>query len=264
VAGALANAALAYAYRGWPVFPCRANKRPISPHGFKDATTDEAQIRAWWAAEPSAAIGYPTGALVVVDVDGPLGVASMNHLRKRHDWPRTLTSMSGRPGLHMFFRCPEGETIGNAAGIRGGRGLGKGIDVRGSGGYVLLPPSPHPTGRRYQWTTRVEPVELPAWMAAKLRKPKPKPLTVPQRDPEGWARGALGEAVDAVLLAAEGTLNDELNRQAFRLGRLVGAGALSESHVREALLHAAVRAGHPERGAERTISSGLGAGMRAR
>ena len=262
--GNLRDAALSYAYRGWPVFPCRANKRPISAHGFKDATTDEAQIREWWTAEPTAAIGYPTGSLVVVDVDGPVGVASMNALRKRHGWPTTLTSMSGRPGLHYWFRCPEGEKVANCSGLRGGRGLGKGIDVRGHGGYVLLPPSPHPTGRRYQWTTRVEPATLPPWMLAKLRKPSPRPLAPPARNPEGWAASVFREAVDAVQMAAEGTLNDTLNREAFRLGRIVALGALSESHVREALLAAATRAGHPERGAARTIESGLGAGMRAR
>jgi hypothetical protein len=44
---ALLQAALEYAHRGWPVFPCDKGKRPLTKHGFKDATTDENQIRAW-------------------------------------------------------------------------------------------------------------------------------------------------------------------------------------------------------------------------
>ena len=279
----LGDAAISYAYRDWPVFPlhgctrgrCSCGNRECSAAGkhprlrgvYREyASTDEAQVREWWTRWPNANIGHPTGNLVVVEIDGPAGLATMQRLRERHEWPETLTAMSGRAagGLHFYFRAPEDEPIYGIAGRRGGRGIGKGIDVRGVGHLVVLPPSIHESGRRYTWLRRIDAAPLPAWMVARLRKPEPKPLKVPRRDPEGWASGAFREAVDAVLLAAEGTLNDELNRQAFRLGRLVGAGALSESHVREALLSAAVRAGHPERGAARTIESGLSAGMKAR
>jgi hypothetical protein len=66
-------AALSYADSGIPVFPCNPdNKRPLTEHGFKDATTDPVRIRSWWREHPSAMIGVPTGpasGIFVVDLD---------------------------------------------------------------------------------------------------------------------------------------------------------------------------------------------------
>ena len=79
-------AALAYAARGWPVFPLKPrDKVPAIPKteggsGFYDATTDPAVIRRWWERWPDANVGLATGAaagFVVLDVDGPEGEASL-------------------------------------------------------------------------------------------------------------------------------------------------------------------------------------------
>ena len=64
--------ALAYARRGWPVFPCQpGRKEPDTPHGFKDATTDPGRITAWWTAVPGRNVAIATGAPGpdVLDVD---------------------------------------------------------------------------------------------------------------------------------------------------------------------------------------------------
>ena len=59
---ALVDAALSYAAKNLPVFPCNAsNKRPLTEHGFEDASTDPETIRRWWARWPDAMIGMPTG-----------------------------------------------------------------------------------------------------------------------------------------------------------------------------------------------------------
>lgn len=258
------KAAQALAFRGWPVFPCEPRgKKPLTPHGFKDATTDPERIAAWWCRWPEANIGFRTGALVVVEIDGREGMRARAELEAQGlDWPVTLAAMTGRrPGMHYYFRPPEGVRIANAVGVRGARGLGPGIDVRGDGGYVIVPPSVHPTGRRYAWAVREEATPLPAWMVERLRPPRPIREPVLRGDSAVYAHVALEGECAEVESATLGTLNDTLNRSAFKLGLLVARGAIAADDVREALLAAALRNGHPERGARRTIDSGLSAGI---
>jgi len=144
------QAALAYAAKGKPVFPCGINKKPLTAHGFKDATTDPAQIREWWEKWPDASIGMPTGkasGLWVLDVDLPDGPASLEALEAKHGkLPPTLTQKTGGGGSQFFFVLPEGRTVKNSAGK-----IGMGLDIRGEGGYVILPPSDHESGGRYEW-----------------------------------------------------------------------------------------------------------------
>jgi len=105
--------ALEYVRKGLPVFPCSPlDKKPLTPHGFKDATTDEAQIRAWWGGWPNAMIAAPTGPasgawVLDPDVD-PVkqldGIAILNQLVAQHrPLPQTLTSITPRGGKHLFF-----------------------------------------------------------------------------------------------------------------------------------------------------------------
>lgn len=145
------EAALTYARHGLPVFPCRPdNKAPKTPHGFKDAATNEATIIAWWRRWPEALIGMPTGwasGVWVLDVDFPAGPASLAHLEaKIGPLPKTLEQITGSGGRHMFFAMVDGIEIKNSTSK-----LGPNLDVRGVGGYVIVAPSIHPSGNRYQW-----------------------------------------------------------------------------------------------------------------
>ncbi len=133
--------ALAIASQGWPVFPC-VGKRPRTPHGFKDATTDPEAIAAWWARYPDATIGValPAGTMAV-DVDDRAAL-------KRSGLPLPDAPEQTTPGggFHRFYR-----TDGVA---RQTVKAHPGIDTRvGGKGYVIawqaeafltpdLPPAP--------------------------------------------------------------------------------------------------------------------------
>ena len=148
----LLDAALVYASWGWKVFPLKArSKQPATRNGFKDATTDPDQIRAWWTRNPDCNIGLPTGhAFDVIDIDVPEGVTSYTDLLESELVPDShgqVATSSG--GLHLYIP-PTGD--GNKAGIL------PGIDYRGAGGYVVAPPSTlGERGRAWSWITKPSP-----------------------------------------------------------------------------------------------------------
>jgi putative DNA primase/helicase len=159
---ALASAALAYASRGWPVFPCNPeHKRPLTEHGVKDASTDPEMICRWWKQWPKAMIGLACGraaGMFVVDFDvedDPSGEKLAGLFRalvtelELGELPPTWEVITPRGGRHLYYAWPAvGEPVGNRGGL-----LGKGshIDVRGEHGYAILPPSARSDGKRYEW-----------------------------------------------------------------------------------------------------------------
>lgn len=276
--------ALAYAQRGWLVFPCfepNANacacghagcsspaKHPRVAHGLKAATGDFQVIQRWWTRWPRANVAIRTGAesgVVVVDVD------------PRHGGSRSLSALladsgplpdgpvvaTGGGGVHAFFAHP-GNPVRNDAGRR----LGAGLDVRGDGGYVIAPPSVHIAGRPYEWLEWRAPLpDLPGWLERAVRRdPAPPPSATfavapsAQADANPWAEAALAAESRAVASAVEGTRNATLNRAAFRVGQLVSGVGLERLVATEALVNAARAAGLGEREAQRTVESGLTAG----
>jgi hypothetical protein len=174
----LLRAALEYAARGWPVFPCKpGGKRPLTERGHLDATTDPSKITAWWNRWPNANIGIPTGertGLLVLDVDHPAGLDALE--AERGALPSTRTHSTGSGGMHHLYRYPAGEEVRNSAGK-----LAAGLDVRGEGGYVIAPPSS--TTRPYEVLDDLPLAEPPAGLLEALRR-KPEPRSV---DPGGRA-----------------------------------------------------------------------------
>lgn len=243
----------------------RPAKHPLIAGGVRSATADADQIHRWWARWPWAGVGIATGArarLAVVDLDPAHGAtASLERLDPGHQpLPPTLSARTGG-GWHRYYQAPA--CISNTAGRLGALDL-PGVDLRGEGGYVVAAPSPHPSGARYAWVADPSPLApLPSWIAAPP-PPTPTPLGV-DRTPS-YARHALEAECDRVARAALGARNDTLNRAAFSLGTLVGAGALEEGTVVEALANAAIRAGLATRAPlptdeiTATIASGLAAG----
>ena len=129
-------------------------------YGLKMATTDEAQIRAWWGKWPNANIGCVPGRSGHAVLDGDLykdTYAGADLLTA--DEQETPTTITGSLGNHLWYAKHPGAVYSNAPGT-----LPAGIDVRADNGYVVLPPSLHASGRRYQWedgyTFREMPVQL--------------------------------------------------------------------------------------------------------
>lgn len=172
--------ALRYASLGWPLFRvwpalpdgrCACTTAPESVPTRKDhangkgspgkhplvgqgeATTDEATLRAWWATpafQPSIAMRCgPDAGVWVLDVDprngGHESLAAL--VAANGPLPETAAARSGGGGLHLFFRWPAGRDRALAR-----RSVGPGLDViSGDAPYVILPPSAHASGGRYEW-----------------------------------------------------------------------------------------------------------------
>jgi hypothetical protein len=144
------DAALQLAQKGLAVFPCQPRgKEPACDTGLHAATTDVERIDRWWNAFPELNIGIATGVasgIFVLDIDGENGEGSLLKLEGEHGTlPPTVEAITGK-GRHCYF-CTGKHKIGNSVGQ-----IGVGLDIRGDGGYVIAPPSIHPTSRPYAWS----------------------------------------------------------------------------------------------------------------
>ena len=148
----LLEAALGYAKLGWFIFPIKYKCKhpPLIKKWQINASNNKEQIKEWWKQLPTANIGLACGKsrVVVVDLDERRdGVDNWKELCQKDSInDDTLTSITGGGGLHLFFKAPLNIEIRS-----GNDKLGDGIDIKAKGGYVLLPPSIHPSGNKYQW-----------------------------------------------------------------------------------------------------------------
>ena len=163
------DAALEHLARGWAVIPAaERTKRPIVRwQTYQKQMPSVAQLRNWFARWPEANLAVITGkvsGLVVLDVDPRHGgSASLAELERRHGpLPQTVEAVTGGGGRHIYFAFPDRE-------IRNRAGFAPGLDLRGEGGVIVVPPSVHPSGKRYRWRQKHGPDEIPlapmpAWL----------------------------------------------------------------------------------------------------
>jgi hypothetical protein len=173
--------ALAYAARGWPVFPCQAGqKTPATPHGYRDATTDEHQITAWFTRNPLWNVAIATGApgpdVLDVDEHGPAGngyaaFATLSKAGLVDGAAAYVRTPSG--GLHAYFR-------GSAQ--RNGHLPAHHLDFRSRGGYVLAPPS-EVDGKPYRLIRRLEADGGLDWATVTVLLEPRRQITRPQLRP---------------------------------------------------------------------------------
>ena len=150
---AILRQALAYARRGWPVFPCLPGQKiPATRHGFRDATTDEQQITDWFGRSASWNLAIATGApgpdVLDVDQHGPAGNGYAAFTR--------LHRAGLADGAAAYVRTPAGGMHAYFTGSdqHNGRLPSHHLDFRSAGGYILAPPS-QVDGQPYQLIKRL-------------------------------------------------------------------------------------------------------------
>lgn len=287
--------ALSYAASGIPVFPCRAAdevtdqydyetgevivykaKTPLISNGFKGATKKTRLIDILWERNPGAMIGIPTGEQIgawVLDVDvhkaedGSIvnGYEALEALEAKHGaLPATATAKTAGGGEHRYFK--------HVPGVRNRGKLGAGLDVRGSGGYVIAPGSATADGREYTWLdydgAGLPPLaDAPDWLLELVLPSAPKhaPSNYSYHPGENDAyveRAVQLELEETASVPMGAGRNNRLNQAAFSLGTFVGAGALAESEARALLQDVAKGWGRDWKQCCNTIENGLEAGIR--
>lgn len=263
-------AALRYADFGWAVFPLMpGTKRPGTKQGCLDASCDCKTVRRWWQCSPRSGIGCATGpasGIVTIDRDGAKGFWSwadwLEELGLTRIEASTLVLETGREdiGRQMFYWYPDGD-------IRSRVRLRVGLDVRGHGGYTILPPTLHPSGRRYRWREPGFPALLPSVMAFALRRSECSepsvpfvPRNVPLSGMSNYGRAALDIEVEFVRALAEGERAVRTFHHASNVGALVAGGEIDGDEARNELVAAALATGLGQSEAVRQTERGLAIG----
>ena len=222
---------------------------------------------------PAPTLASPQGArsgIFVLDVDGKVGKASLVALQDKHGrLPKTVTVKTGK-GRHLYFRC-DGARVGNSAGR-----LGKGIDVRGDGGYVVAAGSVHVSGAVYRYVDGrgledIEVASAPEWLIELISAPRsadrvevePSAHEIPAGEVDrarAYADAARRRELDRLGKAPNHQRNDTLNRAAFKLGQLAPYSIFNITEVANDLARVAREVGLDDHEIGPTIQSGLQAG----
>lgn len=249
--------ALSLAAEGLPVFPCRENKAPTCPAGFKEATSDPAGVRDLWARYHGPLIGVPTGIVAgfdALDLDPKHGAAAWWRAN-RQKIPDTRAHRTRSGGLHVLFR--------HASGVQNTQSkIAAGVDTRGEGGYVIWWPA---------HGSRVVEAPLagwPEWLLLRLQR-RPKPVvrmdgpTTPMVDADAAQRIA-NRVLTRLASAADGQKHFALRKAAFTLGGLLDQLPFGHDEAQQRLLRAVQQAGAADlNNAAKTVAWALECGLKS-
>jgi len=252
--------------RALPIFPCRADKRPTTPRGFKDASADPKAIARLWSLYPGPLIGVATGAISgidVIDIDLRRGGDSWFH--ENHDrLPKTRTHETPSGGWHLIFKHLPGLKTSTDR-------IAPGVEVRANGPHIIWHPA-H-AGRVI---CDAAPAEFPIWVAelggwntsggvGVTTEPNDFSFDPPTAYQINYAKRALGNACYELRQCGEGRRNHLLNVLADKMGRLIVCGWISRERVEDYLLKCCEANGLlDDDGVGRcraTLASGINAGM---
>lgn len=262
------EAALLYADMGFSVIPLRGKVCPVRWTQYQTKPAPFGLLHMWHKNNVMENVGIVCGEvsnrLAVIDLDG------MDALREfQATFPSLLDTYSvltgSGKGGHYYFYCQQLPPTTRTAGF----------ELRADGCYVVAVPSKHPVTNRFYVPSReldgirvVDNLdEVQQWIAAKVTSKREQwtkeAAQTPIRDGSKYGLAALDNACTKVRGSGDGTANNELNRQAFKLGFMVERGHLPYHYTISQLASAA--AALSDRDGERatiaTIKSGLNAGM---
>jgi hypothetical protein len=262
-----ADALCDYVSRGWSVFPVP----PGTKKSYKSAersggrawgmTRDPDEISRDFIRWPDAGIGIPTGAVngfVVVETDTVAGghatdgEPSLRELEAKYGaLPETLQAISPSGSIHRYFKHPAGCIKIKCSASE----IGPGIDVKGDGGMVLVPPTVRSGVGEYRWLNNNPIAPMPDWLIELTGEQRPKRLTIRERATAAvnahrvmrmvrsggagaYAAAALTDEINKLAGAGAGSRNNALNKSAFSLFQLVHAGLLRANDVERQLIEA--------------------------
>jgi hypothetical protein len=253
---------------GLGIFPCDANKQPLTPNGFYDASIDESTISKWWKRFPDAlpAIWPGISGLVVIDLDVKNGHNGPDAFEKlcnqlNIDQSHFMSVQTPSKGYHLWFRSDIG--FGNA------HSLPSGIDLRSMSGFVLAPGAPGYEIVAGDWdSVPALPDALVRYLTRYDSSNVPKlPIVTAARPAASererqYAENALADEC-AMLASTKSLRNAALNTSALHLGEMVSAGWIDRNAVESALWEASAtyRAKDGDNAAWKTLQSGLQSGM---
>lgn len=197
----IGKAAIAYAQAGFAIFPLQPrSKEPFEgSHGFKDATTNVNKVYSWWKKCPDANIGMATGAasggVFAVDVDDNHEGNDVDGSDSLIEWeeangelPKTREHVTGSGGVHMLYRCPSGVSVRSTGDVI------PSVQIKADGGYIVMPPSVHPNGNRYEVAEEFDIAEadsLVLKLASERGAQETAAFELPERIPNGERNNTL-------------------------------------------------------------------------
>jgi len=252
----LPQAAARYAASGIPVFPCvPGEKRPLTEHGFHDATTNARTVRAWWARSPTANIAIPTGAVSgidVVDIDNyphGSGFAAFERARRAAlvtGWAALVRTPSG--GIHAYYPADQDrrQQSWQAPPVH--------IDFRGDGGYIIAPPSVIGADTQHAGYAMIATAKRPA---ASIDAGTLHTFLTPLPTPSTSSRGRQSLDIDGLARWVAGRGEGERNRALFWAACRAAETGIAPDKLQAVLDPAAHQAGLGPRETATTIRSAL-------
>lgn len=182
---------------GWSILPVRAGSKCPAMAAWEEyqkRPVDLKTLQGWFKALPGLGVGLVTGrvsGVVVIDMEADCPTPLQEVLKA---YPTDRIARTGGGGYHLYYRYPDDtDSVENRVRIFDG------VDIRGDGGFVVLPPTVHPSGNRYEWL--------------KEGPPGVFPVAVLDTSNAGAAKNG-GWITEALRGAAEGSRNDTCARLA--------------------------------------------------